>query len=249
MIKDLALEDILNSKIYVKESGAVSFKAPSEYIGQFVEAGEKVNADWRIKVADPVINEEVTGARNIAYPRVMVEADMGELIPDFKAVVGMVYALDLQKPVIKTYTGFNVSGCINLTIFNADNLYQQELLGDYESVYNMARKYISEKQNDVLDFKEKFNKLATTNLTEPQLNELLGRMLRQSKRTRLGVSPIIGAAKLLDDSSSNYYVRPDGKFGCTQFNVYNAVTQILTDSNDITDRANKTIQLARLIMN
>jgi len=252
MIRDLAIDDVMNSKIYVKEGSAVGFKAPEEYIGDFVDAGNKdglINGDWRVKVADPVVNEETTGARNIAYPRVMIEAQLGELLPGFEAVVGMVYALDLQKPVIKCYSGFNVMSCINLNIFNTDNVFQQELLGDFEKVKVMARNYIAEKEKDVLDFQEKFDKLSSSFLTEPQLNELLGRMLRQSPKTRLGSTPILGAAKLLDNNTSNYYVRPNGKFTCSRFNVYNAVTQILTNSNDIIDRPNKTIQLTKLIMN
>lgn len=247
VIRDLAINDVLGSKIYVKEGSAVGFKAPTEYIGDFVKTG--ANGDWRVKVADPVVNEETTGARNIAYPRVMVEAQLGELIPGFEAVVGMVYALDLQKPVIKCYSGFNVISCINLSIFNTDNVFQQELLGDFEKVKDVARNYITEKEKDVLDFAQKFDKLESSYLTEPQLNELLGRMLRQSRKTRLGTTPILGAAKLLDDNASKYYIRPDGKFSCSKFNLYNAVTQVLTNSNDIVDRPNKTIQLAKLIMN
>jgi len=244
MIKDLSIEDVMNSKIYVKEGSAVGFRSPREYLGDFVQ-GE--GGTWRVKVADPVVNEETTGARNIAYPRVMVEAQLGELIPNFEAVVGMVYALDLQKPVIKCYSGFNVRSCINLSIFNTDNMFQQELLGDYEKVISMARKYFLEKEKDVIDFKDRFTKLQQEFLTEPQLNELLGKMLRESRKTRLGTTPILGAARLLDDSSTNYYVRPDGKFTCNKFNVYNAVTQILTDSNDIIDRPNKTIALTKLL--
>lgn len=247
MIRDISIEEVLDSKIYVKEGSAVGFKSPRDYIGDFVTEG--AGANWRVKVADPVVNEEITGARNIAYPRVMVEAQLGELIPHFEAVVGMVYALDLQKPVIKCYSGFNVRSCINLSIFNTDNMFQQELLGDYEKVISMARKYFLEKEKDVIDFKDRFNKLQTSFLTEPQLNELLGRMLRESSRTRLGTTPILGAAKLLDDNTSTYYVRPDGKFTCNKFNVYNAVTQILTNSNDIIDRPNKTIALTKILLN
>lgn len=246
MIKDLSIEDVMSSKIYVKEGSAVGFRSPREYLGDFVKEGD---GTWRVKVADPVVNEEITGARNIAYPRVMVEAQLGELIPHFEAVVGMVYALDLQKPVIKCYSGFNVRSCINLSIFNTDNMFQQELLGDYEKVISMARKYFLEKEKDVIDFKTRFTKLQESFLTEPQLNELLGRMLRESSRTRLGTTPILGAAKLLDDNTSTYYVRPDGKFTCNKFNVYNAVTQILTNSNDIIDKPNKTIALTKLLLN
>jgi len=252
MSKDIELKEVINSKVFVKENSAVGFLSPSDYLGDFIEATTKIRNEgstYRTQVARPVVNQETTGERNIAYPRVSVEVSLGELIEGFDAVVGMIYALDLQKPIIKAYSGFNVTSCINLTIFNADNVFQQELLGDYKSVHSKAREYIAEKEQDVLDFKNRIAILKETNLNENQLNELLGKMLRESHKSRLGTTPVLGAAKLLDNNSSTYYVRPDGKFTCSKFNVYNAVTQVISDSKDIVDKPNKTIELSKIMLN
>ena len=248
-IKDLAVEDIMSSKVYVKPNSNISFGTPKEYLEPYMELFKQEVPQFRVKVSDPVINAEDTGARNIAYPRAMIEADLGEMIPGFKSVVGMVYALDLQKPVIKIYSGYNVSSCINLTIFNADKMFQQEILGDYKRVFTKAEEFIQNKEAELIDFKETLTKLQTTFLTEIQLNQLIGKMVRESSKLRLGTTPVLQATKLLDDNGSNYYVRPDGKFTCNKFNVYNAVTQSITNSNDIVDRATKTIQVANLVLN
>lgn len=249
-IKDLALADVLSSKVFVKPNSSVSFGTPKDYLEPFVELFENKEIDsFRVKVSDPVINAEDTGARNIAYPRVMVEADLGEMIQGFRANVGLVYALDLQKPVVKVYSGYNVSTCMNLTIFNAENIYQQDLLADSKSVYSKAGSFLENKEKELVDFKETLSKLQASFLSESQLNQLIGKMIREASKLRLGTTPVLQATKLLDDNGSNYYVRPDGKFTCSKFNLYNAVTQNITNSNDIVDRALKTVQVSQLILN
>lgn len=249
MIKDLRVEEVLASKVYVKPGSAVSFGSPKKYLEPFVEYAEAKAMSFRVKVADPIINAEEEGAMNIAYPRVMIEANLGSLIEGFDAIVGMVYALDLQKPIIKAYSGFNVQSCVNLTIFNNDRLVQQELLADFNKVYNAVENFVNEKEDEVQTFNSNLIKLRESNLSENTFNELIGKLLREGSRSRLGTNPILQAVKLLDDNASQYYVRQENKFNCSKFNVYNAVTQTLTNSNDITDRANKTIQLANIILN
>jgi hypothetical protein len=251
-IKDLLVEDVLSSKVYVKANSSVSFGTPKEYLEPFVNpilASSEYPSSFRVKVADPVVNAEDSGAYNIAYPRIMIEADLGEMIAGFKSIVGMIMALDLQKPIIKVYSGYNVSSCLNLTIFNADKIFQQEILGDYQRVYAKATEYFQKKAEELVEFKETLTKLQTTFLSEVQLNQLIGKMIRESAKLRLGTTPVLQATKMLDDNSSQYYVRPDGKFTCSKFNVYNSVTQAITNSSDIVDRANKTINVANLILN
>lgn len=249
-IKDLSIEDVISSKVYVKPNSSITFGTPKEYIEPFIAPiAKSSNVSFRVKVADPVINAEESGAMNIAYPRMMIETDLGESIPGFKSIIGMILALDLQKPIIKVYSGYNVSACLNLTIFNADKVFQQEILGDYQRVYAKAEEYFQKKSDELVEFKETLTKLETTFLTEVQLNQLIGKMIRESSKLRLGTTPILQATKMLDDSSSQYYVRPNGKFTCTKFNLYNAITQSITNSNDIIDRANKTLNVTNLILN
>jgi hypothetical protein len=249
MIKDINVTEVIESKVYVKPGSAISFGSPKRYLEPFIEYAEAKAVSFRVKVADPIINAEEEGRMNIAYPRVMIEANLGNLIEGFDAIVGMMYALDLQKPVVKAYSGFNVQSCLNLTIFNNDRLIQQELLADFTKVYDGVQRFVEEKESEIENFKSTLSKLREEKLSENTFNELVGRLLREGSRTRLGTNPVLQAVKMLDDNSSQYYIRQENKFECSKFNVYNAVTQALTNSNDITDRANKTIQLANIILN
>lgn len=249
-IKELNVDEVLASKVYVKPNSSISFGTPKQYLEPFIEPIIKAgHTDFRAKVAEPVVNANESGEMNIAYPRVLVETDLGEMIPGFRSVIGLLYALDLQKPVIKVYSGYNVQSCMNLTIFDADKLFQQELLANPEKVYEKSTEFFISKEGELVEFKKTLSKLQTSFLTESELNQLIGKMIREGSKLRLGTTPIVQAAKMLDDNSSQYYVRLQGKFECNKFQVYNAVTQAITNSSDIVDRAQKTIQLSNLILN
>jgi len=251
-MESLSLEGLLDTKIYVKPESKLYFGSPGDYIAPFVESAKKAGVEnFTVKTGQATINAETTGEKNIAYSRVCVEAQFGELVEGFRGVVGLIYALDTKQPILKGYTGYNVSTCINLSIFNAESVYQKELVVDSNLVYKRLNHFIENKKQDAEEFSNTIIKLREALLTETELNEMLGKILRSTSDTNtpLGTTPVINAAKLLDDSSSAYYVRPDGQFSCSKFNVYNSITQGITESRDVVFKPNKTIHLAKLILN
>lgn len=253
LVQEINLEDLLTSKVFVKENSAVDFKSPKEYLGRFLDAIQDTKTDiqsYRVVINDPVINAEDTGKRNIAYPRAMVECSMPsfENLPDFHPVVGMVYALDIQKPVIKIYSGFNLKGCINLNIFNAEYVHQVELLGDFQSVYVKAKEYFKNKKKESIEFSKTLTKLRESVLSQDELDYYIGLILRKSMKTRLGTTNVLGALKLLYDPTSKYSVFEGDQFNCNKFKLFNAVTQQITDGSDIIERARKTVELSRILV-
>lgn len=56
---------------------------------------------------------------------------------------------------------------------------------------------------------------------------------------------VTGGAKNLTDHKSRYYV-PPGEV-CSKMQMYDAFTQVVTDSGDLLSKPNKTIEVARLI--
>jgi hypothetical protein len=253
MTTEMSLSDVLSSKIYVKRDGGVNFQSPSTYITPFLDA---INWDGnansiRVSTMEEVVNaNEEGGAMNIAYPRVLVEARTnhditlpGSSSADFQSVIGLIYALDV-KPVIKVYSGQNASACLNLTVFNAEGLHEQSLTGSFNSVFNHAREYVNKKEAEVAEFTEIYNDLANTTMSTEELNQEIGRILRYAPKTRIGTTPIVQAARRLDSKDNRYYVKPDEQ--CSKFNLYNAITQSLTDSKDFLDKPLKTVQLSKL---
>lgn len=246
-MKTVKLDDLLESKVFVKDNSAVNFKSPHHYLDPFLEIlGDKAQ-DIRVEVESPVVNAEETGKMNIAYPRVKVEAKLGNPITGFHSVLGFIYALNTQIPIAKVYSGQSVAACLNLTIFNAEDLYEQNLLGNSREIYNRASAYMQKKEQQIEEYSKIYKSMTETSLTPQGLQDLIGKILLKSARGKLGTSPVVGAAKLLTDPKTAYYVNEGPDFKCNEWNVYNSITQSLTDSSDPISRPNKTIELARII--
>lgn len=246
----MELNDVLGSKTYVREEGAVSYCAPVEYLKPFIDIVDANVISWSVKVSEPVSNENPEDhTLNIAYPRVLVESRFGidPNLPGFESVIGLIYALNTRQPIMKVYSGENVSACTNLTIFNPEHVFQQDLLGNYRNVYSKAKEYFDNKKKEIEEFKVIYNQLQNTFLTEEQFHERMGGILVNAVKSRLGTSPVVQAANMMMDNSSQYAVRKGNDFICNEWNIFNAVTQAL-NSTDLVLLPTKTISLAKIFL-
>lgn len=238
------LTEVLESKTYVKEGGII-FNSPKNYLEPFVNIFPE-HSQWEIKVSNPVTNQNPTTLEmNTAYPRVSLKAKVSndEL---FTFVIGIIYGLDLQKPIMKVYTGVDVNVCTNLTIFNADEVYQQEILGNYKSCYDQAEKYLNNQNKMIEEYYAIYDNMVNEELSRTQVNEIMGNLLIKSNKSKLGTSPIVQASKSLSDNKSIYYMYPNNNFYCTKWNIYNAITANISD-NDILSKPSKVVSIMKLI--
>jgi len=244
----IQLEELLSSKIFVKENSAVSFKSPKSYLTPFLDIVGPHSTDIRVQVDSPVINAEESGIQNIAYPRANVEATIGDQMTGFYSVIGFIFALNTGTPIMKVYSGQSVKACLNLTIFNAEDIFEQNLLGNSNEIYNRAQVFFQRKEKQIEEYQKVYKDLTQKMLTPEGLNNLMGKLLLKGTQTRLGTSPVVGAAKLLLDPKTTYYTHSGSDFSCSEWQVYNAVTQNITDKEDAVSKPNKTIELAKIIM-
>lgn len=242
----LTLDDIHSSKIYVKDGG-MDYRHPDFYFEPFLKAVDSEKEKYRILIDAPVINENVgDGLKNIAYGRIMIEALLGEEVPEFQETIGMVIALDRKEPVMKVYMGQNVTACMNLSIFNAEHTFEQSMLTNFQEVYDKACRFVENRIQERRKFEAGLDKLMNHRMNHVELNEKLGYLLRAGNMTELGSTPIVQASRWLDDNKSRYFV---GEEGCTGWHLYNTITQSISNSGDFVTRPNKTLKLAQLIMN
>lgn len=252
IMETLQLEEVLNSKTYVKENSMVKFEPPREYIEPFLENVDSLAKSYRISAIRGSVNQEDTGEENVAYSRVLVEAEMpskfdiiGNSDKDSAAsVIGMIYALDTQKPVIKVYSGKNVFACTNLTIFNADNLYSQELTGG-RTAYKKSKEYADTMEADVEAFTIIYNRLLNNEFAGDELNKRIGYLLKNSFRYRLD-NYLLRGMRLIFDPKSTYHIGNDGV--TTDWNLYNSVTEIIKGDKNISDKPDKTLNLSRIFI-
>lgn len=244
--KTLELNDLLDSKIYVRNN--ISYMPPREIINPFLEkvgySGEEIN----IQFQNEVINQNISGEENVAFPRFLVEVKKQMLMfgdVQYQNTYGLLVAMDQQNPVAKVYSGTEVSACTNLCIFNAEHTFTQNLMESLDNTWNAVKGFVSGEEAKIEEYRDTHLRLVANTLTQEDLNQKLGQLLRVSGSSKLGTTPIVKAAKLVSDRTSTYYAEKESNL----YNLYNAITQSITDSKDLLYRPDKTMALTQMLLN
>ena len=139
------------------------------YVEPFLERVQKLTSEFRIQAQLP---NQVTFDSNgniitddITYNRVLIEA----ILPDeykfngdsHKPVLGMVYGIDVRKPVVKFFKGQERCSCTNLCVFSPQLLSCQDLEAETAIDYKPLERIISQhvgcdnslKLNLIVEFK------------------------------------------------------------------------------------------------
>ena len=107
------------------------------YVEPFLERAQRLTSEFRVQVQLPnQITYTSSGDINtedITYNRVLIEAILPEEYnfnnDPHNAVLGMVYGIDVRKPVVKFFKGQERMSCTNLCVFSPDLLACQDLEG------------------------------------------------------------------------------------------------------------------------
>ena len=213
------------------------------YVEPFLERVQKLTSEFRVQVQLPTqITYTEDGSINtedITYNRVLIEA----ILPDeykfdndpHKAVLGMVYGIDVRKPVAKFFKGQERMSCTNLCVFSPQLLSCQDLEPDTQIDFKPLERTIEQTDDTATWLK----KLIETDFdcSEQNVNESLGKWIRNCidysfnnhyQPVKIACSTPIDAYKSLFVKEDNeYYTRFDGSI--SMYQVYNAFTQELTD--------------------
>lgn len=236
------------------------YLSTENYIMPFIERVSKYTDDFRIQ-AIPANQISLTPSGEInmedmVYNRMWIQAVMPNECgyDNHDRVLGMVYGLDVRKPVVKFYIGGLNRACCNLCVFNPSFLSMQEL--EPGSAINFRPiKALLEQTDDVKATLERLASIEVPYDTKV-INENLGMWIRNTMGTqftsqfgkvKVAANTAIDAYKLLyEDKESPYYVNPG--YSTDFFNVYNAFTQILTDdTKDIINKCEKTLLISSII--
>ena len=214
------------------------------YVEPFLERAQKLTSEFRVQVQLPTqITYTASGDINtedITYNRVLIEA----ILPDeykfnsdpHRAVLGMVYGIDVRKPVVKFFKGQERMSCTNLCVFSPQLLACQDLEAETAVDYSPFERII-EQTDDTATWMKKLIE-TDFNCATQNVNESLGRWIRNCinmsfdnhyGKAKLAVSTPIDAYKsLFEKEDSDYYAGVDSG-DISMYQVYNAFTQVLTD--------------------
>lgn len=245
----VSLNDILKSKVYIKENSGVNFGSPRQYIEPFLEKMKDSGATYRVAVAERTANKEEEGEINEAYGRVLIEAKLPNefCVNEHDSVIGMLYALDTQKPSMKIYSGENAWACTNLSIFGSRYIHSVELVQGVNSVYDKTMEYMEGLTQQLSRFRTIYTKMNEKIYEGEEINTIVGYLLRESyKNKSIGTTPIISAMQSMEDNKSKYAIRENK---ISQWLTYNAITQYVTDKCSISEKASKSVSISNLFVN
>lgn len=256
---EITIDQLFNGKATkIKNKPYFPTKA---YTEPFLERMSKFTSDFRIQAQLPdQVTRTVTGEINmddITYNRVWIQAVMPEEYSwdNHDEVIGMVYGLDVRKPIVKIYRGGLNRACTNLCVFSPSFLNIQEL--EPEKAINY--KPVQSLMEQTSDLKAWIQKLKSTNWDrdEELIQQNLGRWIINAKheayeqgfgKVKLATSTVLDAYDLLfEDEESPYYV-PEEE-AVNMFDVYNAFTELISNDKgkDIMNKCEKTLLLKNIL--
>ena len=213
------------------------------YVEPFLDRVQKISKEIRVQVQLPTqITYTANGDINtedITYNRVLIEA----ILPDeykfnddpHRAVLGMVYGIDVRKPVVKFFKGQERMSCTNLCVFSPQLLSCQDLEPETQIDFKPLERIIEQTDDTAIWLK----KLIETEFdcSEHNVNESLGRWIRNCinysfnnhyQPVKIACSTPIDAYKsLFEKEDDDYYIGLNGN--TSMYQIYNAFTQVLTD--------------------
>lgn len=216
----------------------------SAYVEPFLERVQRLTSEFRVQVQLPTqltyTAEGNINTEDITYNRVLIEA----ILPDeykfnsdaHKAVLGMVYGIDVRKPVVKFFKGQERMSCTNLCVFSPQLLACQDLESETAIDYKPLERIIEQTDDTVAWMKKLIE--SEFDCGTQNVNESLGKWIRNCinysfdnhyGKAKLAVSTPIDAYKsLFEKDDSEYYAGIDSG-SISMYQVYNAFTQVLTD--------------------
>lgn len=255
---EISIEELLNKGLPVQNKNKNYFSA-EQYVTPFLDRMQKYTDDFRVqvKLPDTISLTKDNSLPNLGFTRVYVQA----VLPDdygfanHKEVIGMVYGIDVRKPVVKFYKGGLNCACTNLCVFSPQELAVQELEDNTAINYKPLTEII-EKSDNVVKY---LTELSNTEFkaTPQNLNESLGRWIRNCMHmgynsgfgeVKLANSVPIDAYKLMfEKEDSPYYVGIDNS--TTMFNIYNSFTELLTQGlkKDVISHFEKTLLVKSIL--
>lgn len=226
------------------------------YVEPFLERMQKYTNDFRVQVKTP---DQITLDENKpidVFNRVWVQAVLPEelVVNNHQSVVGMVYGLDVRKPVVKFYNGALDMACTNLCIFSPEELHcaaiEPESAINYKPVLNIMNNI-----EEVISFIKKLTNMEVSCdyiKTSTMLGDWVKNCMKLSfdngfGKVKIATSTPIDAYKLLFDKEDSRYLVKDSS--TTMYNIYGAFTQIITNNlhKDMINQCEKTYLVKQIL--
>lgn len=230
-----------------------------KYVEPFLERMSKFTEDFRVqvKLPDQVTFDEKDGQSidDTTYNRVLIQGVLPKVEDNHQEVIGMVYGLDVRKPLIKIYRGLLNCACTNLCIFDPSFLNVQ-FIESGKGINYKPIDYLLERESDMQLMLQTL-KNTEWDGTVSNIETNLGRWIRAAisseydmgyGKIKLGTDTVVKAYNsMFVDKESPYYIGEGNNVD--MFTVYNAFTELISNDGgkDIMNKCEKTILLRQIL--
>lgn len=242
------LSMLFESECYVPSKGRsrITYPSPQELITPFLEhlrPLSNLGIVLRVERSHGVTVQGRNGEDHTAYGRFLIEAMIGpENTAAHRKTIGFIVALDVARPEVQVYSGFNATACLNLLIFRKDAYLKADMLrGGEEAVYSMTKTFVDSFGQDEQEFIRKVRSLQEVVMNERDINKTIGKLYRTFLTKGNLTSTLNYAVRLMCNPDSRYAIAPDGT--TTAWNFLSAMTQYISDKAYVNVRASKTLEL------
>ncbi len=265
LAKIISQEDLFRGEAFRR--GSSTYPTTREITESYFENTEAVVDEYRIKVwqSNDVIVEkqseeeiDILNERPV-YTKVHID---GILKPQYQIdmegdvhnnVISMLYAVDVQNPIAKVYTGYERMACLNLSVFNPRHIVDRKFSDvDFNHIYRVIPEFIEKTEEYRNEYMNAFELLHNTRYVGNQLFDCIGRLaFRISKQPGM-VTAFNNAVKFLqsnqevNDIKNIYFNRDWQTTGYSAFDIYQTLTATL--SNKGLKEPDKIYQAYKLII-
>lgn len=248
---DITIEELLKGKPCIIKNK--EFLPTKNYVEPFLNFMSNYTSEFIVKTKLPDQMTLTPNSTDITYNRVWIQAVLPEkyTIENHDEVMGLVYGIDVKKPIVKLYRGHLNRACTNLTVFSPEWLNVQELIPGDPINYNPLKELLERENNFRVILDSMYNSYLDREDRKNYLGDWVDFLIREGidnglGKVKLAVSTAVDAYKELFINTDSLYYIPQG-VDPNIYQVYNAFTQMITDdSKDILNKMEKTLLLSRM---
>lgn len=165
---------------------------------------------------------------------------------------GVMYDLTGAKPIIKAYTGTRVRTCLNMCVFSADEVVKNEF-SNWKNIIEWANTKLLSQVDKIAEHERKIHEMKSLRFSsETVLYQLMGEMIAKSFGETHGHQIVVSGYKSLLDRKSAYHINFEDSEEMVKkanfWNVFNAMTDEISNSDKFFDNAEKTQSCYRTLM-
>ena len=233
-------KNIMQSKRYVR--GIVEYMSPSEILDPVLQLLRQTSGKLMLTGSNELSNANADSTLNVSYGRLNLVARF-EIDAEVFYEIGVLIAYDLQIPKIKIYSGAKVSACMNLCIFQADDVVKFDITNGVN--LQLVQTFLSQLTDRIAHVSQVIQRLKAVQISPEAMDTIIGRMLIKTTEKKLahGTTAILSGLDALTDERTKYYYKQPGFNGWLFYNAFTEYMEKRVNFFDIPDKARDIFKL------